>query len=194
MRPDTVTEDVAVAGFFLDRIEPAAQTSNLIVFGVRVAEVGVQIVTFDGLDPLAHHASLMRRSDDTPARARKRTATPSDSLGYHWRVVRPSDFFDLALLLSAMQTAAGSKRNSVSTLNAGFFPALAALTIVRRSQSRASTSRTCESRVPGQAPTGLPTSRIANVTCVGHPQLRTQAAGPTLKVWNLSVFLDAQTI
>ena len=49
-----------------------------------------------------------------------------------------SYFFDLALLLSAMRTAAGSKRNSLSMRNAGILPALAALTIVRGSQSRAS--------------------------------------------------------
>ena len=46
---------------------------------------------------------------------------------------------------------------------------LAVRRIVRGSQSRASASSTCESREPGQAQTGPPTLRIANVTCVGHP-------------------------
>jgi hypothetical protein len=68
LRRDTVTKDVVVAGF-LDRIEPAAETADLIVFVVRVAEAGGQIVAFDGLDPLAHRSNLARRLDTRMALA-----------------------------------------------------------------------------------------------------------------------------
>lgn len=34
----------------------------------------------------------------------------------------------------------------------------------------------------------------AQLTRVGHPNLRVEATGPAQKVWNLSIFLDPQAI
>lgn len=45
-------EQLCVAHFLLDRIQPAAETTELIVFGVGVSQVAGQNVAFDGVDAL----------------------------------------------------------------------------------------------------------------------------------------------
>ena len=47
-----VAEEVVVAGFLFDRLQPVADPADLVVFGVRVAEVAGQDVAFDGVDAL----------------------------------------------------------------------------------------------------------------------------------------------